>query len=154
MTEKDINIPFNIGEQIDQVSSIGGTVGYCLARSPAPLQLYAIFNIILYRQLSNNLTILSTQANVAIFQYALETLIGYCSKENLQRLYKDVQAWRDVLILSFLLREVLKSLNNSFINKAALISKDIDKILQPLLSKKTQKGKKAQLILQNLEKAS
>jgi hypothetical protein len=50
-------------------------VGYYLSQQPQPLELMVLFTVILYRQLSNNLTFLTTQANIAIFQYAVEALI-------------------------------------------------------------------------------
>jgi hypothetical protein len=56
-------------------------VGYYLSQSPGPLELLVLFTVILYRQLSNSLTILTTQANIAIFQYAVEYLIQIGQKK-------------------------------------------------------------------------
>lgn len=111
------------------------------------MELFVLFNVILYRQLSNNLTILTTQANIAIFQYSLEFLLGRGLKESLQ----DEALWLNVAVLVLVLREVMKLLNNSFINKAASVCKDIDKIL----SKQTEgKGRRGEPILENLSRAS
>ena len=73
--QNDLNIPFTWSDTNEQLLSIGGTVGYYLSQQPQPLELMVLFTVILYRQLSNNLTFLTTQANIAIFQYAVEALI-------------------------------------------------------------------------------
>lgn len=73
--EHDLNIPFAWSENNEELSSIGGTVGYYLSQTSSPLELFVLFTVILYRQLSNSLTILTTQANIAIFQYAVEFLL-------------------------------------------------------------------------------
>lgn len=106
-----------------------------------------LFNVILYRQLSNNLTILTTQANIAIFQYSLEFLLERGVKGALQ----DEALWLNVAVLVLVLREVMKLLNNSFINKTSSVYKDIDKILH---KQSEAKGRRGQPILESLSKAS
>lgn len=72
-TEWDLAIPSIPGHQ--KRDFIGGTIGYYLASTSSPIELYVIFVIILHRQLSNNVSLLATQANIAVFQYSLEYLL-------------------------------------------------------------------------------
>ena len=74
--EKDLKIPFS-ASQVENISSIGGTLGYYLSRKPSPIELYVILTIIIHRQLSNNITLLSVQSSLSIFQYSLEHLFEY-----------------------------------------------------------------------------
>jgi hypothetical protein len=135
--DNDLNIPFAWSENNQELSSIGGTVGYYLSQNSSPLELLVLFTIILYRQLSNSLTILTTQANIAIFHYAMEFLLEQCQSD------QPDQLWLSVAVLVVVLKDVLKLLNNSFINKTAVVCKDIDRLLGvPSKRGETWKGKK------------
>jgi hypothetical protein len=59
-----------------------------------------------------------------------------------------------VAVLVDVLKEAFKLLNNSFINKAAVVHKDIDRLLALPNKKADPKGKRGVQIIENLSKAS
>jgi hypothetical protein len=124
-------------------------VGFYLSGSPGPLELLVLLTVILYRQLSNSLTILTTQANIAIFQYAVEFLLERCRGRE-----EGEEVWLEVAVLVAVLKDALKLLNNSFINKGAAVYKDIDRLLTVPAKKGEAKGRRSVQIIENLSRAS
>lgn len=58
-------------------------------------------------------------------------------------------------MLVTVLKDVLKLLNNSFINKTAAVFKDIDRLLGSISKRgETWKGRKSHQIVENLSRAS
>lgn len=60
----------------------------------------------------------------------------------------------EVAALVDVLKEALKLLNNSFINKAAVVYKDIDRLLTLPTKKSDSKGKRGKQMIENLSRAS
>jgi hypothetical protein len=74
-TDFDLTIPSDY-KPTDCTGLIGGTLAYYLSSPSSPIELYAIFITILYKQLSNNISLLITQASIVIFQYCVEYLFA------------------------------------------------------------------------------
>jgi len=81
-----------------------------LAGKCGPLEIYLLLNIIIYRQLGNRLSFLSTIAPVSIFQKIIDLVVSL--KE-----IKPKEGCVEILVI--LLKEVTNSLNRSYVTRSS-----------------------------------
>ena len=115
----DLPLPFDQSD-IDKQESPGGTIAYYLSGKCDIPELYLLLNVILYRQLGNSLTFLSTLAPVSIYQ---KMLLKVCDLSENQH----QQGYIALVVL--LMRNVINSLNRGYALKAGTMCKELQKIL-------------------------
>jgi hypothetical protein len=76
-----------------------------------------LLNIIIYRELSNKVSYLTTLAPVVIYQKTIQIVMEAVNKSVINEL--------PLVLVVLLLKEVLNSLNNGYIIKTGTVSKDI-----------------------------
>lgn len=126
----DLPLPFSQTD-LQTKECPGGIITFYLSGRCSPLELYLLLNIILYRQLGNRITFLSTLAPVSIYQKTLEYLVF-----NSNQLEESSGSYH---LLVVLLKEVVNSLNSGYIIKAGSVWKEVQKILSPFGNEKQKK---------------
>ena len=77
----DLPLPFEQSD-IHETQCPGGTIAYYISGKCSPVELYFLLNLILYRQLGNRFSFLSTLAPVSIYQKMLENVSEMTENKN------------------------------------------------------------------------
>lgn len=115
----DLCVPF-LASQITNQNPPGGVIPYYLSAKCQLHELYLLLNIIVYRQLGNRISYLTTLVPVVIYQQTVETLI--------QEIIKPRNDFFIPMVI-ILLKEVHNSLNNRYIIKTGTVCKDLQRLL-------------------------